>query len=262
MRTSIWPPVRQPPKPFGPAQNLGPPVNSLGFGDYSPELSLDGLTLYFSSSRPGGLGEADLYVTTRASIDDPWEPPQNLGPSVNTRILRGPAEHLSEREDSLLGFGPARRLRRLRYLDGDAGERRRTLRPAVNVGPAVNTAGPEFGPALSQNEKQLFFSSARPGNVGQIDIWVVERQTKSEAWGTPDQYRYAELAILPGDADVQPQWPGGLLHVVSAWRLRRARRLVRQSLALRHLHPAARSHRIGSARCGQTSLRTSRGSQV
>jgi len=69
---------------FGPAHNLGATVNALGFGDYSPELSVDGLTLYFSSSRPGGQGEADLYVTTRASIDDPWEPPQNLGPGVNS----------------------------------------------------------------------------------------------------------------------------------------------------------------------------------
>ena len=33
-------------EPFGPPQNLGARVNSLGFGDYSPELSRDGLTLY------------------------------------------------------------------------------------------------------------------------------------------------------------------------------------------------------------------------
>ena len=29
-------------EPFGPPQNLGAPVNSLGFGDYSPELSAMG----------------------------------------------------------------------------------------------------------------------------------------------------------------------------------------------------------------------------
>ena len=62
-------------------QNLGPPVNSLGFGDYSPELSLDGLTLYFSSSRPGGFGEADLYVTT-ASIG------RSMGASTESRLQR------------------------------------------------------------------------------------------------------------------------------------------------------------------------------
>jgi WD40-like Beta Propeller Repeat len=170
---------------FGPAQNLGLTVNALGFGDYSPELSLDGLTLYFSSSRPGGQGQADLYVTTRASIDDAWEPAQNLGPSVNSAYFEGQpsvsanGKTLYWDSDRPGGFG---------NFDIWVATRDNVGEPfglAVNLGPAVNTAGPEFGPALNQNEKQLFFSSGRPGNVGQIDIWVVERQTKSDAWGIP-----------------------------------------------------------------------------
>ena len=171
---------------FGPAQNLGPTVNALGFGDYSPELSLDGLTLYFSSSRPGGQGDADLYVTTRPSIDDPWEPAQNLGPLVNTTYFEG--------QPSVSANGKTLYWDSVRP-DGSFGDfdiwmatRENVGEPfglAVNLGPEVNTAGPEFGPALNQNEKQLFFSSRRPGNVGQIDIWVVERQTKSDAWGIP-----------------------------------------------------------------------------
>ena len=73
---------------FGPAQTLGPTVNALGFGDYSPELSLDGLTLYFSSSRPGGQGEADLYVTTRSSFDDPWGQPRTSAPASTRHTSR------------------------------------------------------------------------------------------------------------------------------------------------------------------------------
>jgi hypothetical protein len=137
---------------FGPAQNLGPTVNALGFGDYSPELSLDGLTLYFSSSRPGGQGDADLYVTTRPSIDDPWEPAQNLGPSVNSPDFDG--------QPSVSANG------KTLYWDSDRADgsfgdfdiwmatRENVGEPfglAVNLGPAVNTAGPEFGPALNQN---------------------------------------------------------------------------------------------------------------
>jgi hypothetical protein len=170
-------------EPFGPPQNLGASVNSLGFGDYSPELSHDGLTLYFSSSRPGGLGEGDLYVTARESIDDPWELPQNLGPNVNTPYFEGQPSISangkalywdSVRPDGLGDFDIWMATR------GNVG---RDFGPAVNVGPEVNTVGPEFGAAISQNEKQLFFSSSRPGNVGQIDIWVVERKEKSGPWG-------------------------------------------------------------------------------
>jgi len=171
-------------QPFGPPRNLGSPVNSLGFGDYSPELSQDGLTLYFSSSRPGGFGEADLYVTTRESIDDPWETPQNLGPNVNTPSFEGQPSISangrtlywdSARPDGLGDFDIWMATR-----DGVGSD----FGPAVNVGPEVNGVGPEFGAAISQNEKQLFFSSGRPGNIGQIDIWVVERKDKSESWGT------------------------------------------------------------------------------
>jgi Tol biopolymer transport system component len=169
---------------FGPAQNLGPTVNALGSADFSPELSLDGLTLYFGSSRPGGQGDGDLYVTTRSSIDDPWEAPQNLGPSVNSAYFDGQPSISANGKtlywDSVRpGFGDFDIWMATR---GNVGE---PFEPAINLGPEVNTAGPEFGPALNQNEKQLFFSSGRPGNVGQVDIWVVERQTKSDPWGLP-----------------------------------------------------------------------------
>ncbi|MFN8358861.1 MAG: OmpA family protein [Candidatus Kapaibacterium sp.] len=64
--------------------SLGPTVNSIGM-EVSPFLALDGKTLYFSSSRKGGYGASDLYVTRR--LDDTWlswSKPQNLGPSINT----------------------------------------------------------------------------------------------------------------------------------------------------------------------------------
>jgi len=172
-------------QPFGPARNLGPSINSLGFADLSPDLSLDGLTLYFSSSRPGGYGEADLYVTTRESIDDPWAAPQNLGPNVNTLSFEGQpsisanGKTLYWDSDRPDGFGDFDLWMATRSNVG------RDFGPAANVGPEVNTVGPEFGAAISQNEKLLFFSSGRPGNVGQVDIWVVERKQKSEPWGTP-----------------------------------------------------------------------------
>ena len=118
-------------EPFGPPQNLGPSINSLGYGDYSPELSQDGLTLYFSSSRPGGLGEADLYVTTRG---------RSVGASAKSRlqyqhsVLRGSAQHLNERQNALLGFGAAGRPWRLRYLDGNTGGGLRNLRASSQHG--------------------------------------------------------------------------------------------------------------------------------
>ena len=51
---------------FGLPTNLGPVVNSSAF-DGGPSISRDGLSLYFTSERPGGSGAGDLWVTRRAT---------------------------------------------------------------------------------------------------------------------------------------------------------------------------------------------------
>jgi len=65
-----------------PAVKLGGPVNG-PHSDYGPCIARDGLALYFSSTRPGGSGGADIYMATRRTIGDSWEEPVNLGPIVN-----------------------------------------------------------------------------------------------------------------------------------------------------------------------------------
>jgi len=74
--------------PWGVAANLGPVVNS-AYDERGPSLSPDGLLLFFADistttqPRPGGYGNADMWVTMRATLSDPWQTPVNLGASVN-----------------------------------------------------------------------------------------------------------------------------------------------------------------------------------
>ena len=68
--------------PWGPPANLGSAVNSSTF-DLWPNISADGLALFFGSGRPPGLVPDDIWVTTRATVSDPWGLPVNLGPRVN-----------------------------------------------------------------------------------------------------------------------------------------------------------------------------------
>jgi len=63
--------------------NLGPVVNSAA-GEIGPALSGDGLSLYISVTKAGGFGGFDIWVSKRATVDAPWGPPVNLGPTVNT----------------------------------------------------------------------------------------------------------------------------------------------------------------------------------
>ena len=62
--------------------NLGAPINSAA-NEMNAALSPDELSLYFVSTRSGGLGGADIWVSRRASLNAPWGEPVNLGPNVN-----------------------------------------------------------------------------------------------------------------------------------------------------------------------------------
>lgn len=65
-------------------ENIGKTINS-EFVEMFPMVMSDGLTLYFSSDRPGGHGDLDIYVTTRKTKSDPWAKPVNLGSDINSK---------------------------------------------------------------------------------------------------------------------------------------------------------------------------------
>ena len=52
--------------------------------DGCPFLSRDGKTFFMASTRPGGLGGIDIWISTRASERDPWDAPVNAGAPVNS----------------------------------------------------------------------------------------------------------------------------------------------------------------------------------
>ncbi len=63
--------------------NLGAAVNSPA-NEWCPGISPDGLTLIVNSTRAGGLGGEDLWMTTRATRSSPWIPVVHLGAGINT----------------------------------------------------------------------------------------------------------------------------------------------------------------------------------
>ena len=65
--------------------NLGPTINTI-YTDRSPYLHHDMKTLYFSSDGHGGLGNLDVFVSTRLADTcwDCWSEPINLGKEINS----------------------------------------------------------------------------------------------------------------------------------------------------------------------------------
>lgn len=90
---------------WSPPMNLGPVVNS-PFHDVAPELSRDGLSLYFASARPPATLN-DIYVARRATTEDPWGPPVRLAEPINSPF--GDAGPFVSRDGHELFFTSARR---------------------------------------------------------------------------------------------------------------------------------------------------------
>ncbi len=66
-------------------KSLGKKINLPKYNEMTPYLAADGVTLYFSSNRPGGFGDNDIWKTKR--LDDSWQKwsdPENLGKPINT----------------------------------------------------------------------------------------------------------------------------------------------------------------------------------
>ena len=70
---------------WGEPFNIGKTINTI-YTDRSPFLHPDMKTLYFSSSGHGGLGELDVFKSTRLdeSCWDCWSEPVNMGKEINT----------------------------------------------------------------------------------------------------------------------------------------------------------------------------------
>ena len=169
---------------LGPPTNLGPPVNSSA-GEGAPSISADGLALYFVSLRTGGRGAADIWVTTRATVSDPWGEPMNLGSAVNSYAWDG---ELSISGDGLSLYFGSQRSGGRGSTDIWVTTRETTSDPwgeAVNLGPMVNTPTDDFDVCISTDGLSLYIESNRAGGHGGIDLWVARRATPSDPWGEP-----------------------------------------------------------------------------
>lgn len=131
------------------------------------------------SDRPGGQGGLDIYVSHRASLNEPWGPLQNLGPTINSSANDycayvtpdgGKLVFLSNRAGGL-GLGDFYWATRQNLMDDLAWSN-------VQQISELNTAADEFGPSGFEDPTTgvltLFFNSDRPGGLGAADIYTAQ----------------------------------------------------------------------------------------
>ena len=156
--------------PYGkwsPAENLGPKVNTK-YNEANASLSFNGQTLYFVSTRPGGLGGWDIWKTDL--VDQRWTESINLGPPINTPQNEFiPFIHCNEdlyfSSDGHGGSGGADIFYSKKTDTGWS--------DPVNWGPTINTPYNDMYFSLPSRGDWAYFSSNRKGGSGQEDLFVI-----------------------------------------------------------------------------------------
>jgi outer membrane protein OmpA-like peptidoglycan-associated protein len=148
-------------------KNLGPKVNHKKH-DAQPSMSSDGRTLYFSSTRPGGYGENDIYVTYLTERG--WSVPQNLGSIINTPgreegvFIHPDNQTLYFSSNGHPGLGDNDLFMSKRKNDGSWGK-------PLNLGYPINTSKNDFDFTVDAMGDYAYLTSDRDGGFGDWDIY-------------------------------------------------------------------------------------------
>jgi Tol biopolymer transport system component len=178
--------------PFG-APTIVSELASLS-DDTTPEVSTDGLTMYFSSDRLNA-GDRDIYVTTRADRASPWSTPQRVPELSAANLDDDSAEPLPDGLHLVMSRGtqPALDLCLVTRVSTAAPWSAPMPMPGVSDG-TYDESQQWTSPDLTV----IYFVSDRPPATSQ-DIWLA---TRPDTQSTFTIQRVSELSS--GAQDVDP----------------------------------------------------------
>ena len=149
------------------------PFNFQGYSSGHPFISDDGKRLFFSSDRPGGFGDSDIYVVDIIG-DNQFSNPKNLGRKINSPYK----ENYPSLEGSILFYSSNRPngLGGLDIYQVNLMEESRIL--PQNLGAPINSKYDDFAYVALPKTDQGFFTSNRKGGKGGDDLYFFERPTR------------------------------------------------------------------------------------
>jgi Tol biopolymer transport system component len=213
----IWVSHRATPdSPWETPQNIGPVINTSG-SDNTPSLSPDGLTMFFNSNKPGGVGGQDIYLSTRTDPNDDfgWSAPVNLGPLVNSPLEDGGTSYFEDPATGIGvlyfiairpgGFGDYDIYQSTRNPDG-------SFNPPTNVTP-LNSSARDARPVIRPDGLEMFFASARAGGLGDIDLYVSTRASIGSPWNPPVNLTALNTSSTDGAPAISPD--GSVIYFAS-----------------------------------------------
>jgi len=184
-----------PSDPWGPSTlvtELSSPQN-----DEDPEVSVDGLIMYFASDR-GGDGRR-LYVARRRTRDTPWETPARVDTLGASALDEAPA---LDRGQLYLVFASQRGTASVPHLFGTTRPDASAAWPAASEITALTSAWSDSDPALYSDGRGLLFASRRLTQGGKADLF---QATRSDA-GAPFASSLAPITELNTSYTEEDPW--------------------------------------------------------
>jgi hypothetical protein len=169
-----------------------------GVGKFS--MTHDGLTAVFASTRTGGAGGADVWVTTRSSNPGTWGTPSETdASSVDTAGDEQDAEIDSSGVALYYAHNVVPTPQALMVAT------RGSVTAAFGTPAAIselNSGTGEADPTVAFGDRVIVFSSSRTGTgvPAGVNLWYATRASSSGTWGTPELVPDVNAGANEGDA--------------------------------------------------------------
>ncbi|MFM9983801.1 MAG: tetratricopeptide repeat protein [Flavobacteriales bacterium] len=151
------------------ATKLQRPINTSYF-EGSVCITADGNTLYFVSERPEGLGQGDIYVSSKKNGQ--WTSPKNLGDVINTdndeKFVfihpNGKTLYFSSNGHQTMGSYD---IFKTEYVNG-------AWSVPINLGYPINTVNEESTFSLTSDNKTMLIAAEYENSLGERDLYRID----------------------------------------------------------------------------------------